>query len=210
MQQFSDSELHFLRTLTTPKKIQDYLDSISYDVDEGTSSPRFVMKDKKANCFEGAIFAAACFAHMNLPPLIVDLMAENDEDHVIAVYKKNGLWGAVAKSNCPVYRFREPIYRSIRELVLTYFDLYFNGEGVKSLRSFSRPINLNQFADKNWMTTDQDLSFVEKRLYQVKHQALVPPEQMKFLSKENVHGIVYQAVYLGSNPDGFYWSNKTK
>lgn len=210
MEQFTASEHNFVQSLNTPKKIQDYLDSIAYDVDEGTSSPRLVMKDRKANCFEGAIFAAACFYQMGNSPLIVDLMAENDEDHVIAVYKKNGFWGAVAKSNCPVYRFREPIYRSIRELVLTYFDLYFNGEGIKSLRSFSRPINLNQFADKNWMITDQDLSFVERRLYQVKHQPIATPGQIKIFSKEDVRGIVYQAVYLGSNPDGFYWSKKTK
>jgi len=124
---FSDwdkEEIKFLKTLNSPVKIQDFLDSIAYNHHEDSKSPRYVMKHSNAHCLEGAVFAAACLKNLGFSPLIVDLRAVNDDDHLIAVYKVNNGWGAIAKSNFTTLRFREPFYRTLRELCMSYFDFY--------------------------------------------------------------------------------------
>ena len=130
-----------MRQFRTPSEIQQFLNKLKYRIEGGARSPLIVEKTRLANCFDGAVYAAAALETLGHPPLIVDLVAKNDDDHVIAVYRCGG-WGAVAKSNTTLLRSRAPVYRSLRELVMSYFDSYFNTHGHKSLRSYSAPVNL--------------------------------------------------------------------
>ena len=200
---WTENELKFLKSLNDPSKIQNFLDDISYDARYGTSSPRYVLEDKSANCFEGALFASAALELQNYKPLIVDMMAHNDDDHVIAVYKTDNHWGSIAKSNTTTLRGREPIYKSIRELVLSYFDFYFNILGEKTLRLYSSPVNLKKYCD--WQTTTDDLDYIGNDLYFVKHYKVLTDSMIEKLSK--AHPLVLEASLLGSKPEGLYKPN---
>src|SRR6201981_3057757 len=139
---FTGAELRKLRSLKDPYGIQRFLDAQPYHLADTAWSPRRVLHENTSHCFEGALFAAAALRVNGYPPLIIDLEAEHDTDHVIAVYKQNGHWGAVANSNYPGCRYREPAYRTLRELVMSYFDVYFNQRRERTLRTFSNPVNL--------------------------------------------------------------------
>ena len=134
---WSKDEIAILKKLDTPYKIQNFLDNCDYNATSETRSPRYILKNKRAHCMEGAIFAAACLEHVGFDPLLVDLQAVNDDDHVIAVFRIKNCWGAVAKSNFTTLRYREPVYKTLRELAMSYFDFYFNTIGEKSLRGYS-------------------------------------------------------------------------
>nr|MBC7243977.1 hypothetical protein [Chloroflexota bacterium] len=199
---WTDEERAFLAQLNTPWKIQQYLDSIPYNTDGQTRSPRRVMRDGRAHCTEGAIFAAAALRFHGHPPLLLDLRAENDDDHVIAIYRVRGFIGAVAKSNFSGLRFREPIYRTYRELALSYFESYFNTLGEKTLRSYSRPLDLSIFDQRNWMTTEEDLAWIGQRLDALRHYPLVDAIRAQGLSP--VDKRMYDAGFLGTDMAGVY------
>ena len=170
---FTEQEYGFLKTLSFPARIQDFLDKLPYNLKENPDtcySPRKVLEFKTANCREGAIFAAAALRVNGHESLMVDLVAvpDKDDDHELAVFKKNRLWGAIAKSKFTGLQFRDPVYRTIRELVMSYFDDYYNEQGEKSLKSYSMPVNLNMFDDKNWMTSEETW-FIPEYLVDVKH-----------------------------------------
>ena len=179
---FSNEEITFFKKFKKPNDIQQFLNALEYNPEYVTNSPRKVLQCKKANCFEGAIFAAAALKIIGFKPLIVDFMTENDDDHVIAVFKQDNYYVAVAKSNTKLLRYREPVYRTLRELVMSYFDFYFNTLGELSLRSYSNPVNLSRFDDFNWMTTDEDLEFIGDYLYKIKHHKLLNKKQLKSLN----------------------------
>lgn len=168
---FSAGELRILNRLTTPGKIQHFLDTqIGYNKEyDGPTcrSPRRVLRDRIAHCMEGALFAAAALEVNGHPPLLLDLEAVRDDDHVLALYKVKGYWGAIAKSNYASLRFREPVYVSIRELVMSYFEHYHNLKGEKSLRGYSRPISLRRFTC--WRTAEEDVWDVPEYLTTVHH-----------------------------------------
>ena len=132
-----------------------------------------MIRKRSAHCFEGALFAAAALQFIGYKPLIVDMRAVNDDDHVIAVFKEDGHWGAVAKSNFTSLRYREPVYRSLRELVMSYFDFFFNTNGYKSLRSYSLPFDLSAFESRKWTTTDEDLEYIGDKLESLRHFPVV-------------------------------------
>src|SRR5262245_40563625 len=138
---FDCSELAILRRVDTPAKIQKFLDcDLDYNKErdgETCRSPRRVLRDRTAQCMEGALFAAAALRVQGFPPLLVDLESVRDDDHVIAVFRQRGHWGAVAKSNYAGLRFRSPVYRTLRELVMSYFEHYYNPAGEKTLRAYS-------------------------------------------------------------------------
>ncbi|PYS40101.1 MAG: hypothetical protein DMG14_11720 [Acidobacteria bacterium] len=167
------SKMHnVLRKLSTPEKIQTYLDDLPYHKEkegETCRSPRLVIEYNTAHCFEGALFAAAALRVNGHPPLILDLEAVRDDDHVIAVYRTNACWGAIAKSNYAGLRFRSPVYRTLRELVLSYFEHYYNLRGEKTLRAYSRPVNLARFDAINWMNSDKPLWAIPEYLCEIKH-----------------------------------------
>ena len=176
MYDLTRAEVALLRRLSTPEKVQRYLDDLTYNLEKGgdtVRSPRRVMRDRTAHCAEGAIFAAAAFRLNGRPPLIVDLEADNDDDHVLAVYRERGLWGSVAISKFSGLRFRAPVYRTIRELVMSYFEDYFNWDGDRTLRAYSRPLSLARFDRINWMTAEEDLWPVVEWLSVAHHTPLV-------------------------------------
>jgi len=167
------AELRKLRSLKDPHGIQRFLDDMPYHLADTAWSPRRVLQENTSHCFEGATFAAAALRAVGYPPLVLDLEAEHDTDHVIAIYRHRGHWGAVAKSNYTGCRYREPVYRSLRELALSYFDVYFNLRRERSLRTFSRPVNLARFDRQHWMTTGEHLWFVAEYLFTIHHYRLL-------------------------------------
>lgn len=180
-------ELKLLRRLSTPRKVQDYLDSIRLNFEpEGDTclSPRRVMREKRAHCIEGAMLAALAFRVHGKPPLVLDLTSsQHDFDHVVAPFKQHGCWGAVSKTNHAVLRYREPVYKTIRELVLSYFHEYFDKNGFKTLRSFSMPVDLSRFDQKHWMTNEKDNWFIAQYLADVKHHPLLSKSQIATLRR---------------------------
>src|SRR5277367_4212971 len=181
------AELRKLRGLKTPHGIQRALDDMPYHLADSAWSPRRVLRENTSHCYEGALFAAAALRAIGYPPLILDLEAEHDTDHVIAVYRhrnsKDGHWGALAKSNYTGCRYREPVYRTLRELALSYFDVYFNLRRERTLRTFSRPVNLKRFDEQNWMTTEQPLWFIAEYLFTIHHTPLLKPSLAKKLHR---------------------------
>jgi hypothetical protein len=150
-----------LESLTPPWRIQKFLDALDYDVEgSGCRSARRVLRERKVQCMDGALFAAAALRVQGRPPLLIDLEAEQDVDHVLAVFRQGGRWGAIARSNFSGLRYREPLYRTVRDLVLSYFESYFNLRRQKTLRRHSRPVDLSRFDRKNWMTAEEDLWFI--------------------------------------------------
>jgi hypothetical protein len=171
------AETRTLKALKTPEKIQHFLDhDIAYNKEpdgDTVRSPRRVLRDRVAHCFEGALFAAAALRVQGFPPLLLDLEAVRDVDHVLAVFKQHGHWGAIAKSNYSGLRFREPVYRSLRKLVMSYFEHYFNHSREKTLRNYSRPVNLSQFDRIGWMTAEEDLWAINDHLANLPHVPLL-------------------------------------
>ena len=203
---WTKSELAVFKTLSTPMKIQLYLNRLAYDPEPGTASPRLVMKEKKANCFEGALFAAAALRSIGYPPLLVDMRAVNDDDHILAVFRRNEAWGCVAKSNYTVLRFREPVYRTIRELIMSYFDVFFNPIGEKTLREYSAPFDLRRFDKDEWMTTDRDLSDIGDALDRARHFRIVSRKQIRDLQIADKD--LVKAGLMGATRAGLYKPKK--
>jgi hypothetical protein len=200
--EWTKDEIKFLKTLSGPDKIQGFLDSIEYNPNYECRSPRWVIKKRSAHCFEGALFSAAALEFIGHKPLIVDMKAFNDDDHVIAVFMVNGHWGAVAKSNFTTLRYREPVYRSLRELIMSYFDFYFNLNGDKSLRSYSRPLNLTIYNNRQWKTTDGDLEYIGDRLETMYHYPVADERMLSNLKKAS--DSMMKAGMLGSNEEGLF------
>lgn len=175
---FNAREWNTLRGLSTPEKIQRFLDcEVGYNKEEEGAtcrSPRRVLRDRIAHCLEGALLAAAALRVQGFPPLLLDLEAVRDDDHVLALFRQRGFWGAIAKSNYAGLRFREPVYRNLRELVMSYFEHYYNPSGEKTLRTYSRPVNLRRFDRIRWMTAEEDLWPIAKHLHGIPHRPLLP------------------------------------
>ena len=180
---FTPSELRILRRFRTPAGIQRFLDAIPYHLANTAWSPRRVLHERTAHCLEGAIFAAAALRVLGYPPLLLDLEADRDTDHVIAVFQVDGCWGALAKSNYTGCRYREPIHRTIRELALSYFEGYFDQRGNRTMRRYSRPVNLTRFDAKEWMTTPKPVWFIAEHLVDIPHKALLTKAQVRRLNR---------------------------
>jgi hypothetical protein len=163
--------------MNAPWKIQQFLDGLPYNTEPGgitCRSPRSVLRHRTAHCMEGALFGAAALRMTGRPPLLLDLEAVHDTDHVIAVFREYGHWGAIAKSNYSGLEYREPIYRSLRELAMSYFHHYFNLRKEKTLRNYSRPVNLKRFDRMNWMTAAEDVWAIPEYLCIISHTPLLP------------------------------------
>jgi hypothetical protein len=202
MDAWTKPELRLFSRLSSPIKIQDYLNRLAYDPDYGARSPRWIIRERKAHCFEGAIFAAAALRQLGHRPRLVDIRSWNDDDHVIAVFKERRHWGAVAKSNFTVIRFREPVYRSLRELVMSYFDVYFNPIGQKTMRSYSSPLDLSQFDKRRWMTTNEDLEYIGDKLNATRHFPVLTRGMIHRLNLADRD--LVRAGLLGAKPEGLF------
>jgi hypothetical protein len=183
---FRPAEAQVLRRLKTPERIQRFLDDIAYNKEpHGPTcrSPRRVLRDRTAHCLEGALFGAAALRANGYPPLLLDLEAVRDDDHVLAIFRQRGHWGAVAKSNYAGLRFREPVYRTLRELAISYFEHYYNLQAEKTLRAYSRPVNLGRFDRIGWMTAEEDLWAISDYLFGIPHRPLLPPAIARRLTR---------------------------
>lgn len=195
---FTPAERAVFRRLSTPPKIQRYLDDLPYDKEPNgprCRSPRMVMRDRTAHCMSGALVGAAALRMLGYPPLLLDLEAVRDTDHVLAIFRRNGHWGAVAKSNYAGLRYREPVYRTLRELAISYFEHYFNLARERTLRNYSRPVNLRRFDSIHWMTSEKDPWEIPEYLTTIPHTPLLRVRGPLKLSR--VDGRLFQAGLLG-------------
>jgi len=170
----SAQDMRTLRALNTPMRIQRFLDALPYDYSHSARSPRRALRERKGHCLEGALLAAAALRVNGRPPLLMDLSAVQDDDHVIALYREGGLWGGIAKSNFAGLRFRAPVYRTLRELALSYFEHYYNLRGQRTLRSYSAAVDLSRLDDRHWMTAEEDVWCVPEALIAARHYELFP------------------------------------
>lgn len=180
---FSQEELALLSPLTDARKIQDFLDTLAINHEkkgETNLSPRMVLQQRRAHCLEGALLAAVCFWLQGERPLLMELgVKDRDDDHALALYRVNGYWGAVSKTNHTCLRFRDPIYKTVRELALSYFHEYFITEtGEKILRSYTLPFSLKKFGTE-WITREDEVWDIAWALHKVPHYSLLPKENKK-------------------------------
>jgi hypothetical protein len=200
---FRPAELRKFKSFKDPYGVQKFLDDTPYHLADTAWSPRAVLREQTSHCLEGAIFAAAALRVLGFPPLVLDFEAENDTDHVLAVYRLKGHWGAVAKSNYSGCRYREPVYRSLRELAMSYFNIYFNMRGERTLRTYSRPVNLARFDRLEWMTTEKPIWFIPIYLCDIPHTRLLLPGMSKRLHR--VDERLFRAEILGK---ALKWTSK--
>jgi hypothetical protein len=191
----SPQQRRAFRALTTPEKIQQFLDRIRYHEEDSYHCPLTTMKTGRGCCFEGALLAAAALARLGHLPLIVTLVARDDDDHVLAIYKKNKRWGALAKSLYPGLRSRQPVYRTLRELVMSYFEFYFNSKAQRTLREYSMPLDLTKFDAESWMKKEETMPRISEALDSARHMRVVSPHRAgrlpnvdKWLFDAEMHG----------------------
>lgn len=186
MLDFTKKEKVLLQKLNTPAKVQDFLNSLKFNFEkngETLKSPLFTLRKKNAHCFEGALLGAYMLSRHGFTPYLMHLKAEKgDYDHVVAPFKIGKFWGALSKTNHAVLRYREPIYRSYRELAMSYFHEYFLNNGRKTLRQYSALFNLNTFK-KGWESEEDDLWDIDKKLDKIKHSDIIPKAHLKKLRK---------------------------
>ena len=191
-------ESDLFQKLSTPQKIQDYLDTLSINFEssgETYMSPRRVLRAKTAHCFEGALLAATALSYHGQRPLLLDFRTiPADEDHVVALFQQNGYWGAISKTNHAILRYREPVYKSVRELAMSFFHEYLMRDGRKSLRAYSKPFDLSKFAPERWVTADRELFWLAEALDSSRHFPAVPKKNLRTLRK--AYGIELRAMEI--------------
>ena len=193
-----------LAALSSPERIQAYLDTLQYPSGPENRCPARVMDEGQAHCLDGATFAAFALRRLGHPPVIIDLLPDPgmDDDHVLVIYRCGTGFGALAKSNFTGLRFREPVYRSWRELAMSYFDFYFNVDGVKTLRYYTPPVRLERLDHLGWMTSDAGVDAIEKHLYTLRKIPLLTPEMIAALTPADP--LTYRSGTLVVNPAGLY------
>lgn len=175
--------LRVLRALKSPVRIQQFIDALQYQYADTAWSPQRVLRERKGHCLEGALLAAAALRLNGHPPLLMDLEGVRDDDHVVAIYRERGLWGSIAKSNFAGLRFRAPVYRTLRELALSYFEHYYNLRGERTLRSYSTAVNLARLDSRHWMTSEEDVWCVPELLIAARHYPLFPGKAARALPR---------------------------
>ena len=198
------AEREIFSTFKQPLDVQAFLDAVVYSDDKFARSPRSVMRDRLANCFDGALFAAAALRQLGFAPLLLDMRPDPklDDDHVVALFKKWGCWGSVGKSNFVGLRYREPIHRTVREVVISYFNDYYNSVGDKTLRSFAGPVDLAKVDRLDWMTSDEHLDEVGDYLNRARHVPIASAAQVKGFARMDPRSL--EAGLLGARPTGLF------
>jgi hypothetical protein len=203
----NSQERHTMSKLKSPALIQTFLDSIAYSSESVYRCPLQVLRERVAHCFDGALFAAVALRRLDYPPLILEMIPDDrDDDHFLALYKRDGHWGAISKSNFVGLRFREPIFRTLRELVLSYFEQYYNIEREKTLRGYTAPLNLEAFDGYNWMTSDESLERIAQRTDEIRRYFLLTPKMIAGLSP--VDERLFEAGLQGAVDAGLYRPGK--
>ena len=199
---WNKGELNILRSFDSPESIQAYLDRIPYNPGDTCLSPRGVMRCRKAHCMEGALFAAAGLEFIGFKPNIVYIIADRDDGHALAIFKKNCKYGSLAKSNFTGLRYRSPIYRSIREVVLSYFEDYFNTKKELTLRAYTQPLYLTNKLFSNWQTRESDLEDISDYLDTLRTYTIVTSKEAKSLRM--VDDRLFKAGLFGADKKGLY------
>ncbi len=204
IQHLTPSEQSEWESLNSPIAIQNFLDNLPYVGEERNRSPLNVLRDRQCHCLDGGLLAALALSRLGYPPMLMDLVPEagKDDDHVLAVFRVNGCFGAIAKSNFVGLRFREPVYRSLRELAMSYFEVFYNINGDKTLRGYTRPMNLNRFQHLDWAVNEEHVAIVVNHFYARKSIPLLSPESIALLSPVDRRS--YEAGMLGTNFEGLY------
>ncbi len=196
------------RQCSTPLKIQNYLDSISINFElhgETYYSPRQVIRQKSAHCFEGAIFAAAAMAYHGRKALLMDFQTlPNDTDHVVALFRENGFWGAMSKTNHAILRWRDPVYKNPRELALSYFHEYMLWNGKKSMVAYSVPFDLSRYAPETWITAEDDLDALAETLDSSRHFPIVPKKNRRLLRPGSMLELKAMSIVEWKEPRGYH------
>ncbi|HUM03560.1 MAG TPA: hypothetical protein VL084_14820 [Thermoanaerobaculia bacterium] len=211
---WSAEERRLLARLSTPDKVQYFLDEeLGYNHEEDGEtcrSPRAVLRDRIAHCGEGSLFAAAALRFHGRAPLVIQLRAVRDTDHVLALYtapdgRGGRSWGAVAKSNYAGLRYRSAVYRTVRDLVLSYFEDYYSPSGERTLRTFTRPVDLSRFDARGWETAEGNICDVADWIATRRFHPLLTRAQIRGLSF--VDQRLYHSGLVGSShlePEGPY------
>jgi hypothetical protein len=188
----------------SPAAVQEFLDGVAYSAEPVYRCPASVLRDRKAHCFDGAVFAAAALRRLGERPLIFELLTVpgRDDTHVIALYRRGGAWGAVAKSNFAGLRFREAVHRSLRELALTYFDLFYNPARERTLRGYTVPLDLSGLDRLRWEEDDVAMDVIAERLDRLRRFTLITPAMAAALSPLDERS--YQAGMVGTDPAGVF------
>ena len=197
-------ELALWSGLTSPRRIQDFLDSIVYEPEYFNRCPLRVLRERRGHCLDGGLFGALALSRLGYPPVVVDLLPEPgaDDDHVLAVFQCKGRYGAVAKSNFVGLRYREPVYRSVRELAMSYFEDYFNSLGRKTLRGYAAPLDLTSFDALNWAVDDAGADAIETRFKSLRRYPLLTPAMAGALFTVDARQLA--AGLLGADPEGLF------
>lgn len=190
MEKFNKKEIRLMKRLNTPAKVQDFLDTCTFNFEEDgetIKSPLSSLRSKHVHCLEGAMLGAYILTFQGFKPLILHLHAEGyDQDHIVTLFKIDGLWGALSKTNHYTLRYREPVYRNVHELVMSYFHEYFlNKNGRKTLRSYSEPLNLDSMKI-NWVTAEVDLWVVDDKLDDIRHYDVITKKAINNLRKADI------------------------
>jgi hypothetical protein len=202
-QLLSKSEYRILGGLRSPSKIQAFLDDLEYSTEEIYRCPLRVLQERVAHCYDGALFAAAMLRRIGYPPLILEMLPNSrDDDHLLALFKKEMHWGAVGKSNFVGLRFREPVYRTVRELVMSYFEQFYNLEREKTLRGYTVPLNLQSFDRHGWMIKDEPLYWIAEKLDRTRRVRVLTPKMVRTLSLLDPRA--YRAGLLGADKKGLF------
>jgi hypothetical protein len=198
------ADQRLVASLDSAVKIQQFLDTIPYNGGEDNRAPLRVMQERQCHCLDGGLLAAHLLARLGHPPKLVDMLPVPgiDDDHVLAVFRVNGLWGCVAKSNFTGLRYRDPVYRSIRELVMSYFEGFYNIDGIKTLRGYTRPLDLRRYDRWMWTTEQAGTDRIIKRLYSLSPVPVVPSASIPLIARLDER--TYASAFLGVNMDELY------
>jgi hypothetical protein len=201
---FTPDQLRVWKSLRTPMDIQAFLDDVPYSTDSFDRSPLRVMQDRVAHCLDGGLFAAAALHRLGYPPLLIDIFPNpnTDDDHILAIFRRNGAYGCLAKSNFPGLRSRQPVYRSYRELVMSYFEVFFSMDKSRSLRTYTAPLDLRRFDHLDWTRRDEAGPVIEAHLARVRHYPLITPEMEAELPP--MDDFSFRVFTTGVNPAGLF------
>lgn len=205
---FSYEQAEIIAGLDSPARIQAFLDTCEYAPEYANRSPLRVLEERKAHCLDGGAFGAMALRRLGYPALLLDMFPDPgmDDDHVLALFRRGGRWGAVAKSNFSGLRYRDPVYTSLHELVMSYFSQYYNIDGLKTLRTYTMPLNLAKFDALHWEWNDAGVDAIEQALLARRRIPLLTPQAAAELAP--VDELTYRAGMLATNIDGVYKPKK--